>query len=88
MKERQKRAKAKLALADAADQAAINLCVIAQGGTPCPWPPEDRGYIATAVDAEERLAAGEEQKQCVRCKLWRWKDEQEACDAKVKRSGS
>lgn len=83
---RRDRAKKATAAADAYDQETIRFCIVAQGGTPCPWPPNDLGYVATAVDAEERLAAGETQTQCPRCKLWRWKDEQKACDSKIKRS--
>ena len=53
----------------------------------CPWPPGDRGYLADAYDAQERLAVGERQAKCSRCHLWRWKDEKDACDAKIKRDG-
>lgn len=86
MKDRQKRAKARVAAANAYDRESVNLCIVAQGGTPCPWPPAELSYTGFIADAEERTAAGETQKQCERCKLWRWKDEQAACDAKIKRS--
>lgn len=58
----------------------------ARGGSPCPWPPDDPGYIAWHADAAERMAVGQDQKMCDRCKLYRWKDEQKACDDKIKRS--
>lgn len=42
----------------------------------CPWyGGVDRGFLDAHADAEERMARGQQQRQCSICLLWHWDDE-------------
>lgn len=42
----------------------------------CSWHrPSRLGYLAAAEDAEQRMARGEEQRQCLACGRWLWAHE-------------
>ena len=46
----------------------------------CPLPSDGLTYTGAAFDAEKRMAAGQTQRQCTLCALWRWPDRLEACE--------
>jgi len=47
---------------------------------PCPVAPAFRlDYRSAHIDAEERLARGEEQVKCATCERWCWPDHAKTC---------
>ncbi len=42
----------------------------------CEWhKPDNLSYIHASYDADERIARGEQQRQCPICSLWHWPHE-------------
>lgn len=42
----------------------------------CSWHIENNlGFLSAHTDAEERIARGEQQRQCPLCLLWHWDDQ-------------